>query len=193
MCTDKMDTIKHLIRRVAEMGVTGLSLSSEMQQQCRNSGQPLSFSALGTPEQERVINSAAAFSTLIDDIESRKRRMKNEIQSALPIKSLCSEKTGMGMRARSRSELAEVPSSLSNANLSTTTAFSPSLQSGVFDFSMPAPSSFPTNQNLQPSAPSFGLQEAAPVTHDVNSCPLPRTLPGCSTTTFYKAIRHRLY
>ena len=97
--------------------------------------------------------------------------MKNEIQSALPIKSLCSEKTGMGMRARSRSELAEVPSSLSNANLSTTTAFSPSLQSGVFDFSMPAPSSFPTNQNLQPSAPSFGLQEAAPVTHDVNSLP----------------------
>ena len=171
MCTDKMDTIKHLIRRVAEMGVTGLSLSSEMQQQCRNSGQPLSFSALGTPEQERVINSAAAFSTLIDDIESRKRRMKNEIQSALPIKSLCSEKTGMDMRARSRSELAEVPSSLSNANLSTTTAFSPSLQSGVFDFSMPAPSSFPTNQNLQPSAPSFGLQEAAPVTHDVNSLP----------------------
>ena len=50
MCTDKMDTIKQLIKRVAEMGVTGLSLSNEMQQQSRNSGQPLSFSALGTPE-----------------------------------------------------------------------------------------------------------------------------------------------
>ena len=89
----------------------------------------------------------------------------------LSIKSHCNEKTGISMRARSKSELPEVPSSLSTAQLSTAAAFSPSLQSGVFEFSMPAPSSFPTNQNLQSSAPSFGLQEAAPVTHDVNSMP----------------------
>ena len=178
MCTDKMDTIKHLIKRVAELGVTGLSLSTEVQQKSRNSGQTLSFSALGTPEQERVINSAAAFSTLIDDVENRKRRMKNEIQSAVPIKSHCGEQTGLGMRARSRSELAEVPSSLSNTQLNPAAVFSPSLQSGVFEFSVPPPSSFSTNQNLQSSAPSFGLQEAAPVTHDVNSLPAPSDPSG---------------
>lgn len=164
-CSTKMDTVKQLIKRIASMGLTGLSMSTEVQQQRQNpSTTHVPFAALVTPEQEKNMNSAATFSMLSDDIECRKRRLLTEMQSPFPLKSHRGDQAGVAMQARSCSDLPDNSGmAQSNTSASQATLFSPSVQSGMFEFSVPPPSSFAHRPSLSASS-TFGLQEPANVT-----------------------------
>lgn len=182
-CNEKIDSIKQLIKRIAEMGMIGLTLSTETQHMRRHSTSALPYGSLMSPDEEKQIGSAATFSALADDVESRKRRLNGELHQEHPFKSQRgAQSNAPSTRSRSRSDLSDFSKAISSTepHFNAGAVFSPKLHSNVFDFNVPQPASL--SQRQQPVHPQTAFSDHTNAPHDVQGVP--------STTSNPSSILH---
>lgn len=131
----------------------------------RHSTSALPYGSLMSPDEEKQIGSAATFSALADDVESRKRRLNSELHQEHPFKSQRgAQSNALSTRSRSRSDLSDFSKAISSTepHFNAGAVFSPKLHSNVFDFNVPQPASL--SQRQQPVHPqtAFSDHECTP-------------------------------
>ncbi|WFD27453.1 hypothetical protein MNAN1_002450 [Malassezia nana] len=171
-CSEKVESLKKMIKRIGEIGVMSINHASE-QHSCSSSNGPGVGSPV-SPDHKKQLFSAALFSVAADGHETKKRRIMANQMPELPMKAL--RGPSLATRARSRSDLSDIPLRLSHLENKwpASTLVSPTFQSNPFDFQM---SPACPGQNQPTRSSTFSFSETSNSQPVLSSTPSENVIP----------------